>query len=1234
MRAILNVLKAGWFIGLIGVVLLAVLIWFVGPLLAIGSFRPFDGVVARIVTIAVLFLIWAAVVLIGWLRRRRTNAQMAEDLVRAAEETGGPDTAASATAEEVADIKERMQEAMALLKQANLGGAGGGRQYLYQLPWYIMIGPPGSGKTTALLHSGLNFPLADRLRGESLEVRGVGGTRNCDWVFTNEAVLIDTAGRYTTQDSHQAVDQAAWTGFLGLLKKYRRRQPINGALIAVSLADLMVWSEAERQQHARTIKQRIRELNEQLGVRFPVYVLFTKCDLIAGFVEYYDDLGREERRQVWGMTFPVDEGKGQEGVVSQFGSEFDLLVRRLNDRLVERLHQEQDSVRRSLIYGFPQQIVSLREPLQDFLNEIFRPSRFEQRPLLRGVYFTSGTQYGTPIDRLMGAMAGTFGIGQQALTAASGGGRSYFLTRLLRNVVFPEAGVVSVNRREEKRRKWIQRAAYATSVLLVAGLGLAWYVSYANNRDLIAEAEEHVRTYESQVAGLDLNPVDSTDLVEVLPPLNTLRTMPAGYAAREQGVPLSYTFGLYQGERLSAQAVQAYRRALNDILLPRLLLRLEETILDIVARGGDAETQAERLYDPLRAYLMMGGRGTMDRDFVLDWVRRDWENNLHPGPGNAENRAALQRHLQALLERPLEPPELHGDLVRRAQAILGEQPASAQAYARIVGAPEAARLRDWRVIDHGGPFVRDVIVHRQGPDEPLTVEGLYTRDAFYTYFIPAMVREAHRVAEERRIIEGAEEGLDDRDLAVLEDQVLRRYLVDYVDRWNTLLRDIAIVDFENNPDRAAQIMTYLGSPDSPLRLVLRAVCRETRLSDPPPALAQTGADAVADAVGSGNLGAGAEMVGLFAEYQFRRRLSSRQAYGYDTIREGVTGTGTGTDTGTDGGTGSGTGTGEEPPPLGAYVEARFREVHLYAGCIDDTGAPPPIDELVSEFQQIARDLPRGSGGSTGPDQVAALRDLESQATVMPPAVGGIVTEVAQQAQAAVESGAGGRLAEVWRSDVQDLCLRATRNRYPFSRGSQNDVSLDDFARLFAPGGEIDRYFEEHLRPYVDTSLRQWQFRPDAGNLGLPTYVLGQFQNAAEIRDAFWPAGGGGRPRISFELRPVSLGASANRVTLDIDGQVVEYAHGPQRTYNLEWPGMQNRARVAFSPQGGASSRTKQGTWAWFRLLDEASRSGGASDRFTVTFAVGGMTASFELRAGSVTNPFNLPALGAFRCPTL
>ena len=234
---------------------------------------------------------------------------------------------------------------------------------------------------------------------------GVGGTRNCDWWFTEDAVLIDTAGRYTTQDSHAAVDAAAWLGFLRLLKKHRRRQPLNGVLVAICLSDLSILNEEERLAHARAVRRRVRELHDELGVRVPVYVLFTKADLIAGFVEFFDSLGREERDQAWGVTFPY-EGKDENGPVAGFPARVRRAAGAAERSDAGTGEPGNRPARRRLIYGFPQQFASLRDVANEFLAEAFRPCRLEARAAAAR-YLCHVRHAGRHADRpAAGAMAG------------------------------------------------------------------------------------------------------------------------------------------------------------------------------------------------------------------------------------------------------------------------------------------------------------------------------------------------------------------------------------------------------------------------------------------------------------------------------------------------------------------------------------------------------------------------------------------------------------------------------------------------------------------------------------------------------------------------------------------------------------------------------------------------------------------------------------------------------------
>ena len=263
------------------------------------------------------------------------------------------------------------------------------------------------------------------------KVAGFGGTRMCDWWFTDNAVMIDTAGRYTTQED-SAVDKAGWDAFLSLLKRTRSRQPLNGLIVVFALQDsaqpessIGGSTPAERSAHAAAIRRRIKDVYEQLGVRLPVYAVFTKVDLVDGFTDFFGDLDRENQARSGASPFRWPNPRP--APPASFRGEFELLMQRLNERLLDRLQAERGADRRPLIAGFPAQMASLAAPLTDFITAAFGASRLDAAPLLRGVYFTSGTQEGTPVDRLTATMARSFGIDQMRAAVAEAGARAQLL---------------------------------------------------------------------------------------------------------------------------------------------------------------------------------------------------------------------------------------------------------------------------------------------------------------------------------------------------------------------------------------------------------------------------------------------------------------------------------------------------------------------------------------------------------------------------------------------------------------------------------------------------------------------------------------------------------------------------------------------------------------------------------------------------------------------------------------
>ncbi|TDL85479.1 type VI secretion system membrane subunit TssM [Meridianimarinicoccus aquatilis] len=1194
MGKILRALGSAIGITIIVALSLSLCIWFLGGFLGIGDARPLESVVGRIVGLGVLWIIALVLVLLFLLTGRKRDAEMTEEIVTAADTATNDDGIVRA---ELDEMRGKLRTALGKLRKSKLG-----RGHLYDLPWYVIIGPPGAGKTTAIVNSGLQFPLADDM-GKTA-IGGVGGTRNCDWWFTDNAVLVDTAGRYTTHESDSDADNAAWLGFLGILKKYRKRQPINGAIVAISLSDLSMQDEQTQKNHAAAIRRRLSELREKLGVRFPVYVLFTKADLLAGFIEFFDPLGKEARGQVWGFTLPLGKPKDGAGPLGAFDAEYGALVDRLNAQSLDRMQAESDTQKRSLIAGFPAQVSSVRQVAKDFLSELFQDNRFEYAPLLRGVYFTSGTQEGSPIDRLMMGMARTFGIGRQAIGSGSGTGRSYFLTHLFERVMFPESGLVSADDKVERRYRWSKRAALAATLLVAAGMGTVWTRSYLGNTQLVADLSAQTAQYDEAEKLIPPSPVGDTDLPAVVPALNILRDMPVNPATGEAEIPEGLGWGLYQGDIVGTQAQQAYRAALNEHLLPRLLLRLEEQMQSNI-------NNSDLLYEALKIYLMLGLIGPMNADQITEWMQVDWLL-AYPGPQRAELRDDLGLHLQAMLNQPMDQITLNNDLVTQVQGVLARMPQAQRVYNGIINSSAATQLPQWRLTDVGGPSLARAFVRSSNVPLSEGIPGIYTYDGFNGVFLGEALGVAERIQRDAWVL-GEDYAVEQSDasLSALSRDVLDLYYNDFIAQYDKMLAELDIIPLVSL-SHAVEVTNVLSGPTSPIVNVLNAVAQETELTRAPEPEEDEGGASGDQAAAAGKVAGKALKVKV-------PKLSPAAAKLLKTLNT------------------SQGGTGEIPDQPGQYVEDRFQWLQDLVSAPD--GQPSQLDLMIQSLTLVYQELNKlnFAGGLGTPDtQVSALAQFQADAARLEGPMQRWAQQIAVGSSGITADSTRAGLNAQWQASVLPMCNQATSSAYPFDRRAAADISMADFTRLFSPGGLIDSFFTQNLAEYVDIRTRPWTWKSGGGgDLGISQSVLQQFQYASEIRDAFFAAGP--VAGVQFQITPYSLDPNAEAIILEIDGQTISYqSSGSQpRPSSVSWPGSVGLARVTFLPptRDSESALNRDGPWGWFRLLDAAEiRDTSASDRKRVIFSIGGRIAIFEMQAGSVLNPFALPALSAFSCP--
>ena len=1181
------------FLTLLALLIIGVLVWWIGPLVAIGTWTPLVSELSRAILIGVVVLLVVLRIALSRWRARRASHHLTEGLTKApAGKADEPENA------EQKILNTRFSEAVASLRKMRLHAAGkkpGWRDwislssgsYLYELPWYVFIGAPGAGKTTALVNSGLSFPLADKFGPGA--IRGVGGTRNCDWWFTDEAVLIDTAGRYTTQDSHQSEDKTAWDGFLNLLKKSRPRRPLNGVFLTISVADLLSQGAEARSALAASIRARLMELDSTLATRLPVYILVTKSDLLHGFNEYFGNLGKEQRAQVWGFTLPVAEQASAQ-LEQDFKREFGLLSERLDAALVERMQHETDSVRRAAIFGFPVQFAALGPLVSELVNQVLSGSKFTQAPWVRGVYFTSGTQEGNPIDRMMGNLARGFGLEHVVVAPSKASARSYFLTSLLQNVVFPEQRLASADLRWERRRHILRLCAFSVMGIAAASLLGGWVISAMRNLDYLKTIEAQV---EPARQGLAAMPARLQNPTQVAPVLQGLRDIWRAPILGDGSPPLLMGLGLYQGDKINAAASVAHQRSLNDVFLPQLARRLEDQL-----RTAQKDN-LEFAYEALKSYVMLHESEHFDSDALKAWITLDWNRSLDRGIPE-EQRRALDEQLDALLAQgpPRSPLPKDDNLVRNVRALLVSYPLEQRIFSRLKRLRTGSDIAPFTVARAAGPAAPLVLERASG--KPLTdgIPGMFTFDGYHKRFQSSVVQLTGLMALEEPWVLGLERSAADKaravaDVGALTDRVRRIYLENYVKEWDALLADVRLPR-SSSLEKNIQIARTLSSPTSPHVNFLRAVVRETTLIAPDSA-AKNAVNKATETVRNTQKSL-QDLFGADANVKAAdsgKRIESIVDDHFDTLRRQMTAPAP-----------------NQPAPIEETLKL-FNDVYVYLQAVDTAvksrSPMPPVD--------IAGKLKADAGRL--PEPMRSMVENLSQSGAV-------------QAQAAER----GSLSQDLRP-LADFCHRAVAGRYPLVANSARDALPEDFGQFFGPGGMMDDFFQKRLANLVDTSTKPWRYKPVAGQANVSASALAQFERAARIREIFFRSGK--TPSIRLDFKVMEMDASITQFVLDVDGQLVKYAHGPVLPMAVQWPGPKgsNQVRIQLTPPSttGASGQVADGPWALFRVMEKAQlESTGIPEKFLVTFNVENRRARFEVTTNSVQSPLRVRELQEFSCP--
>lgn len=1166
--------------------------------------------------------LWLAYWYFQWQRNQQASGAMASMFHEHANQA--VKHAPADNKQEVEILRKRLVEAVQKIKTSKLGETTGSAA-LYEMPWYIVIGNPAAGKSTAIINSGLNFPFSDK---SNLAIQGVGGTRNCDWFFTTEGILLDTAGRYAVHEE----DRSEWFGFLDLLKKYRPKAPINGIVIVASIAELTGNRPDFTINLAKQLRQRVQELTERLELFAPVYVMFTKVDLIAGFVDFFEDSDAEERSRVWGATLPYD-ASGSANAIALFDQHFDTLADGLKELGCARMSLNRGQAMSPGILTFPMEFIGVKQHLRTFIATLFEENPFQFKPIFRGFYFSSAIQEGVAAHATGQRIVQQFGLSAgRRMTASISSSMGFFLKNLFSSVIFADRNLV---RQYASRKKLLLRQASFFGGVLALGLLLGgWSWSFVANRQYVANIEADLdKAVKVQQARFDL--------ASRLEALEILQDRLEQLQRYRDDKPVSLSFGLYQGERLEHKLRTEYFAGIRQVMLEPVTANLESFLTEVSANASRLEsstrpaqvagvvhavatsdsrpsshssspykdlspTSADDGYNALKAYLMLGQRDRIESSHLGDQVTRFWRNWLETNRGNAPREQVIrsaEKLITYYLAQVQEPDfpliETKLTLVDQARetlrAVVKGTPARERVYTEI-RMRASTRFPAVSVASVVGEQNREIIAGSYA------ISGAFTRDA-WEQFVESAIKDASTKELQSADWVLKTSARDDLSLEGSPEQIqrdlIRMYKADYTNEWRKFMQGITIAEFDSF-DKAVIAMNRIGDPvSSPLNTLMQKLYDETSWDNP-------------SLVNQGLQGARRGFVDWF------RTTILRQAPAQVNINLASAKAGE-----------------RQMGPIGREFSA-IANLMVTRGENKDTslmnGYLGQLSKVRTRFNQIknsgdfgpaSRQLMQATLDGNNSELADALKYVdESMLNGMPDAeratVRPLLVRPLMQAFAVIVTPTEQELNRIWAAQVYEPFSQSLGTKYPFAADSRVEATASEIGQIFGPDGVIARFVQTSMGPLVvrrgDTvSSRTWA---DMGIQLNPAFSNNLARFVAAQGAAGSAAGPTNQNQTNFQLQPHPT-PGLLEYSVEIDGQVMRYRNGQQDWINFTWPSSSGQpgAKITALTTDGRSVEVANfpGQFGLEKLINSAQRNRQENGVFTMAWVGGATRVSVNFR---------------------
>lgn len=1043
------------------------------------------------------------------------------------------------------------------------------QDYAYALPWYLIIGMDNSGRDTLLQEGGNFTKLYNDDNEEDLQQKV-----NFSIVSNEKAVIICPNQALINQtdeiEEKPKLYHKLWHNLLNLVVEQRTRQPLNGVILTLDIHQLLISDKEQKNIYIKLLHQRLHEIFEATQGELPIYIVMTKLDTLYGFEPFYSYLSKTQRESVLGVTF-TQKGKNWKAELAHFWA---CWISQMNEQLPSLLYQT-TTEKRSQIFSYVRQLATAEDFLVPFFDSLIANAG-KSFHFLKGVYFTSATQQGKIDDIFVQSASAQYHLGIQTYPSwAIQNTQPYFCADLFNNVLFSYPNLA------EESRGWLKKYQnYLKTFCILGGvasivlLGL-WHYFYYKNYQAGINVLEQVKTFKA----IPISNEEDHFGDKQLPLLNPIREATLSYGNYHNKAYFLKDMGLYQGYNIGPYVESTYLRLLQLKFIPAIMSGL---LIEL----NDALPESEEKLEVLRVMRMLDDKTGRDDSVVKDFMRKYWSNEF-PGQKGLQNN--LMEHLDyalqhtnwfdgrlkgdELLIEAYRPYELS---VKDAQQELSRLSIYNRVYQNLKVKADSILAAPLNYKDEIGSGFD--AVYTANNEQLLKVPRFFTDDGLKNYFVKQNDHLVDLTAMDSWVL-NLKENMEysDTDRQRISERISEQYVNDYIATWRSALNNLEIKDFANLSESISAIEKITGSEQT-IRRALVVLSENTQ----PPLLPNKEGKELQQAVST-------------LEYQLIAQIDRSFAEEKSALKDA-----------------------EDKNSVLQDIYQKLSNLHRYLLSIQN--AP---DSGKAALQAVKFRINQRSS-----DPILELQQL---AKTQPQPVSRWLEELAEYSWRSVLRSAIVSLEVEWNEKVVKSYKTYLEGRYPFATTTQ-EVPLSEFVRFFAPNGILDDFYQNNLKPFVESDLTG--LSEDRSPL-IRADVIEQLELANKIRETFFSSGNG--IGVQFSVEPINISANKRRSILNLDGQIIDYAHGLKKQTNIVWPNSMNanvesKLTLVSTLNNAPRSLSFKGPWAQIRLLTAGKIINEKQGSFDIRYEVAGGNATYRIYIDESDNPFSWELFRQFKLP--